>query len=99
MADTLRRVAASIGMSAKHAGQMSGHSVRAGVTQDLLALKIDLAYVMQAGRWKSTRMNTQTYSPISRYGPLENLQHPSEHLAAFRIVSLLFLNPHPAIGV
>jgi hypothetical protein len=27
-----------------------------GGTQDLLALNIDLASVMQAGRWKSTRM-------------------------------------------
>ena len=27
-----------------------------GATQDLLALNIDLASVMQAGRWKSARM-------------------------------------------
>jgi hypothetical protein len=27
-----------------------------GATQDLLALKVDLASVMQAGRWKSNRM-------------------------------------------
>ena len=36
--------------------QVSGHSIRVGATQDLLALNIDLASVMQAGRWKSTRM-------------------------------------------
>jgi hypothetical protein len=30
--------------------------VRVGATQDLLALNIDLASVMQAGRWKSNRM-------------------------------------------
>lgn len=35
---------------------ISGHSIRVGATQDLLALNIDLASVMQAGRWKSHRM-------------------------------------------
>ena len=35
---------------------MSGHSIRVGATQDLLALNIDLASVMQAGRWKTNRM-------------------------------------------
>jgi integrase len=35
---------------------VSGHSIRVGATQDLLALNIDLASVMQAGRWKSHRM-------------------------------------------
>ena len=35
---------------------MSGHSIRVGATQDLLALNIDLASVMQAGRWKTHRM-------------------------------------------
>ena len=35
---------------------ISGHSIRVGATQDLLALNIDLASVMQAGRWKSTHM-------------------------------------------
>jgi hypothetical protein len=43
-------------MSAKQVGQVSGHSIRVGATQDLLALNIDLASVMQAGRWRSTRM-------------------------------------------
>lgn len=43
-------------MSAKQVGQISGHSIRVGATQDLLALNIDLASVMQSGRWKSTRM-------------------------------------------
>lgn len=33
-----------------------GHTVRVGATQDLLALNIDLASVMQAGRWRSNRM-------------------------------------------
>jgi hypothetical protein len=30
--------------------QVSGHSVRVGATQDLLALNMDLASIMQAGR-------------------------------------------------
>jgi hypothetical protein len=43
-------------MESKDVAQVSGHSVRVGATQDLLALNIDLASVMQAGRWKSARM-------------------------------------------
>ncbi len=56
VADIFKRVAAWIGMSAKQVRRVSGHSVRVGATQDLLALNIDLASVMQAGRWKSTRI-------------------------------------------
>jgi hypothetical protein len=33
-----------------------GDRQRVGATQDLLALNIDLASVMQSGRWKSSRM-------------------------------------------
>jgi integrase len=51
-----KRVAAFVGMEPKDVSQVSGHSVRVGATQDLLALNIDLASVMQAGRWKSNRM-------------------------------------------
>jgi integrase len=36
--------------------ELSGHSARVGATQDLLALNLDLLSVMQAGRWKDTRM-------------------------------------------
>ena len=36
-------------------GRISGHSARVGAAQDLLALDIDMS-VMQAGRWKDTRM-------------------------------------------
>lgn len=43
-------------MPANQVSQISGHSVRVGAAQDLLALNIDLASVMQAGRCKSTRM-------------------------------------------
>jgi site-specific recombinase XerD len=56
ISDVYKRVAAYIQMPAKQVAQVSGHSIRIGATQDLLALNIDLASVMQAGRWKSTAM-------------------------------------------
>jgi integrase len=56
ISDIYKRVARWIGMSEKQVNQVSGHSVRVGAAQDLLALNIDLVSVMQAGRWKSTRM-------------------------------------------
>jgi len=56
IADIYKRVARWVGMSARQVGQVSGHSVRVGATQDLLALNIDLASIMQSGRWKSSRM-------------------------------------------
>lgn len=51
-----KRVAEWVGMKPEVVEQVSGHSIRVGATQDLLALNIDLASVMQAGRWKSTVM-------------------------------------------
>jgi len=56
VSDILKRVAARVGMPAKQVRHVSGHSIRVGATQDLLALNIDLASVMQAGRRKSARM-------------------------------------------
>ena len=56
IADIYKRVARWVGMPAKQVDQVSGHSVRVGVTQDLLSLNIDLASIMQSGRWKSSRM-------------------------------------------
>jgi hypothetical protein len=56
VAEILKRVAGFVGMEPKEVAHVSGHSVRVGATQDLLALNIDLASVMQAGRWKSNRM-------------------------------------------
>ncbi len=56
VAEIFKRVAGFVGMEKKEAEEVSGHSVRVGATQDLLALNIDLASVMQAGRWKSNRM-------------------------------------------
>jgi hypothetical protein len=34
---------------------ISGHSMRVGASQDLLALNVDLASVMREGRWTSVR--------------------------------------------
>ncbi len=59
----------AIGMPTDQVEAVSGHSIRVGAAQDLLSLNIDLASVMQAGRWKSARM------PM-RYG---------EHVLAARV--------------
>jgi integrase len=56
-----RKVGQWIGLEKGEWAKLSGHSARVGAAQDLLALNIDVASVMQAGRWKDTRM------PI-RYG-------------------------------
>jgi site-specific recombinase XerD len=52
----LRKVGQWIGLERKDWERISGHSVRVGAAQDLLALNMDLPSVMQAGRWKDTRM-------------------------------------------
>jgi len=51
-----KSVARHIKLAPEDISAISGHSIRVGATQDLLALNIDLASVMQAGRWKSHRM-------------------------------------------
>jgi len=56
IAQAFKRVADWIGLPDEEVAQVSGHSIRVGATQDLLALNIDLASVMQAGRWKTNRM-------------------------------------------
>jgi integrase len=56
IAQTFKRVAEFVGMTEDERKQVSGHSIRVGATQDMLALNIDLASVMQAGRWKTTVM-------------------------------------------
>ncbi|MGA2189818.1 MAG: tyrosine-type recombinase/integrase [Steroidobacteraceae bacterium] len=56
IAQTFKRVAEFVGMTSDEARGVSGHSIRVGATQDMLALNIDLASVMQAGRWKTTAM-------------------------------------------
>ena len=52
----LRKVGQWIRLPAEEWRRISGHSCRVGAAQDLLALNIDLASVMQAGRWRDTRM-------------------------------------------
>jgi integrase len=56
VADIFKRVGRWIKLPAEEVAGISGHSIRVGATQDLLALNIDLASVMQAGRWKSNHM-------------------------------------------
>jgi integrase len=56
IAQTFKRVAKFVGMTVIEAKDVSGHSIRVGATQDMLSLNIDLASVMQAGRWKTTAM-------------------------------------------
>ena len=56
IADIYKRVGRRIKLPDDEVAAISGHSIRVGATQDLLALNIDLASVMQAGRWKSTIM-------------------------------------------
>ena len=50
------RVGKWVKMAPEDVEQVSGHSIRVGATKDLLGLNIDLASVMQAGRWKTTAM-------------------------------------------
>jgi integrase len=52
----LRKVGKWIGLEKGEWERISGHSARVGAAQDLLALNMDLPSVMQAGRWKDTRM-------------------------------------------
>jgi hypothetical protein len=52
----LRRVGQWVGLDRKEWEKISGHSCRVGAAQDLLALNMDLPSVMQAGRWRDTRM-------------------------------------------
>jgi hypothetical protein len=57
-------------MPDKQVRQVSVDSIRIGATQDLLALNIDLASVMQSGRWKSTAMPVRygEHVPAARGG-------------------------------
>ena len=56
MARAFKAVAKFLKMPADEVEQVSGHSVRVGATQDLLALNVDLASVMREGRWTTVRM-------------------------------------------
>jgi hypothetical protein len=52
----LRKVGQWIGLDKEEWERIYGHSARVGAAQDLVALNVSLASVMQAGRWKDTRM-------------------------------------------
>ena len=54
--ETLKRIGRWLRLPPDQVAAISGHSTRVGAAQDLLALNIDLAAVMQSGRWKDTRM-------------------------------------------
>ena len=56
VARAFKAVAKFLNMPMEEVEQVSGHSVRVGATQDLLALNVDLASVMREGRWKTVRM-------------------------------------------
>jgi site-specific recombinase XerD len=54
----VRRILKSCAVRARlsHASTVSGHSVRVGMAQDLIAADLDIASVMQAGGWTTPRM-------------------------------------------
>lgn len=54
IARVFRRVGDAVGLAAEV--RVSGHSLRVGATQDLLALNIDMLAVCQSGRWKTPTM-------------------------------------------
>lgn len=56
MGNIFKSVAWRLKMAPEDIRAISGHSIRVGATQDLLALNNDLASVMEAGRWKSHRI-------------------------------------------
>jgi site-specific recombinase XerD len=54
--DVLKRVVARIRLPREAVEATSGHSLRVGATQDLLALNEGLPAIMHTGRWKDARM-------------------------------------------
>ena len=56
VARAFKAVARFLKLPVEDIAGISGHSVRVGATQGLLALNVDLASVMRDGRWKSVRM-------------------------------------------
>ena len=56
-----RAMATCAGMQPHLVKRLSGHSPRIGTTQDMIAAGIAMPAILQAGRWKSTRM-------VHRYG-------------------------------
>ncbi len=56
VARAFKAVARFLNLPDEDIERVSGHSVRVGATQDLLALNVDLASVMREGRWTTVRM-------------------------------------------
>ena len=57
----VKAMARRAGLPAEVVAELSGHSARIGAVQDMIASGIELAGILQAGRWKSTAM-------VNRYG-------------------------------
>lgn len=64
VADIFQHVGRSIKLPDEEVAGMSWHSIRLGATQDLLALNIDLASVMQEGRWAARPKASHMFYPI-----------------------------------
>ena len=56
-----KSMARRAGLDGDTVAGLSGHSTRVGAVQDMLASRVELPAIMQAGRWKSTAM-------VCRYG-------------------------------
>ena len=54
----VRRILKAVAVTARlqHGASISGHSLRVGMAQDLVAANVDVASVMQAGGWATSRM-------------------------------------------
>lgn len=59
--EIFKRLGRHIRLPVDEVQRLSGHSARVGATQDQLAANIDVAAIMQSGRWKDPRM-------VARYG-------------------------------
>src|SRR3982074_2740647 len=57
VARILKRAGQYAGLAPDAVAALSGHSLRVGTTQDLLALNQEMPGVMQAGRWKTPAMS------------------------------------------
>lgn len=56
VARVFKMMATAAGLSPQVVEQIAGHSARVGAAQDMAAHSIDLAAIMQAGRWKTPHM-------------------------------------------
>lgn len=64
-ADIYKAIAKWIRMSEQHVNRVSGHSIRVGAAQDLLAMNPNIGAIMQAGRWKFARMPPRYFERIA----------------------------------